>query len=174
MAPKRANSKATASIDDAVKAVLLAKKKGKAPIGDDIPQEAFDDDAVNNKRQRQDNQPMLEGTARTCNSEGAPQAPPPGFTHPEGEDTIEDSKIIGISIEDQLKLRALRIKNNHLQKQKEILEAKRQRITMQAKIGQMILDEEQKAGELEQQIVDIQGEGPYHLQNGPLITLAAF
>jgi hypothetical protein len=75
MAPKRANSKAAASIDDASKAALLAEKKGKAPIGDDISLEAFDDDAVNNKRQGQDNQPMLEGTARTCNSEGAPQAP---------------------------------------------------------------------------------------------------
>ena len=51
MAPKRANSKAATSIDDAMKADLLAKKKGKAPIVDDIPQEAFDDEAVNSKRQ---------------------------------------------------------------------------------------------------------------------------
>jgi hypothetical protein len=71
---------------------------------------------------------------RTCSSEGAPQAPPPGFTPPEGEDTIEDGEVIGISAEDQLKLRALRIKNNHMQKKKEILEAKRQRVTMQAKV----------------------------------------
>jgi hypothetical protein len=52
MAPKRANSKAIASIDDAAKAALLAEKKGKDPIVDDIPHEAFDDDAVNSKRQR--------------------------------------------------------------------------------------------------------------------------
>jgi hypothetical protein len=45
---------------------------------------------------------------------------------------------------------------------------------MQAKIGQMILDEEQKARELKQQIADIQGEGPYYLQHGPLITSTAF
>jgi hypothetical protein len=45
---------------------------------------------------------------------------------------------------------------------------------MQTKIRQMILDEEQKALELEQQIADIQGEGPYHLQRGPLITLVVF
>ena len=70
---------------------------------------------------------------RNYSSEGAPRAPPPGFAPLEGEDTIEDGEIIGISTEDQLKLRALRIKNNHLQKQKEILEAKRQRVTMQAK-----------------------------------------
>jgi hypothetical protein len=76
----------------------------------------------------------------------------------EGEDTIEDDEVIGISAEDQLKLRALRIKNNHLQKQKEILEAKHQRVTMQAKVRQMILDEEQKARELEQEITLIQGE----------------
>jgi hypothetical protein len=89
---------------------------------------------------------------RTCSSEGAPQAPPPGFAPPEGEDTIEDGEVIGISAEDQLKLRALCIKNNHLQKQKEILEAKRQRLTMQAKVRQMIQDEEQRARELEQEI----------------------
>jgi hypothetical protein len=89
------------------------------------PQEAFEDDAVNNKRQRQDH-PTPDDTVRTCSSEGAPQAPPPGFAPPKGEDTIEDGEVIGISAEDQLKLRALRIKNNHLQKQKEILEAKRQ------------------------------------------------
>ena len=46
-------------------------------------------------------------------------------------------------------MRTHRIKNNHLQKQKEILAAKRQRITMQAKVRQMILDDEQKAKELD-------------------------
>ena len=51
-----------------------------------------------------------------------------------GEDTIEDGEVIGILAEDQLKLRALRIKNNHLQKQKETLEAKHQRVTMQTKV----------------------------------------
>jgi hypothetical protein len=63
---------------------------------------------------------------------------------------MKDGEIIDISAEDQLKLRALRIKNNHLQKQKEILVAKRQRINMQAKVRQMILDDEQKAQEVEQ------------------------
>jgi hypothetical protein len=60
------------------------------------------------------------------------------------------------------------IKNNHLQKEKEILEAKRQRITMQAKVRQMIQDEEQRARELEQEIVLFQGEGLYNLQREPL------
>jgi hypothetical protein len=100
MAPKRANSKVVVSIIDAAKAALLAEKKGKAPIADDIPQEVFDDDVVNNKRQSQDNQPTPEGTVCTCSSEGAPQAPLPGFAHPEGKDTVEDDEIIGISIED--------------------------------------------------------------------------
>jgi hypothetical protein len=54
-------------------------------------------------------------------------------------------------------LQALRITNNHLQKQKEILAAKCQRIIIHAKVRQMIPDEEQKAKELEQQIVDMQG-----------------
>jgi hypothetical protein len=35
---------------------------------------------------------------------------------------------------------------------------------MQAKVRQMILDEEQKARELEQQITDMQGKDPYHMQ----------
>jgi hypothetical protein len=65
MAPKRATSKAASSIYDAAKAALLADKKGKAPLLDDIPQEAFDDEAVSNKRQRQDNLPTPEGTTRT-------------------------------------------------------------------------------------------------------------
>jgi hypothetical protein len=150
MAPKRATSKAAASIDDAAKAALLVEKKGKA-LADTTHQEAFKYDIVNSKRQRQDH-PTPDGTVCTCSSEGAPQAPPPGFTPPEGKDTIEDREVIGISAKDQLKLRALFIKNNHLQKQKEILEAKRQRITMQAKVRQLIQDEEQRARELEQEI----------------------
>jgi hypothetical protein len=164
--PKRATSKAAASIDDAVKAALLVEKKGKA-LEDTTLQEAFEDDAVNSKRQRQDHL-TPDGTVRTCSFEGAPQAPPPGFAPPEGEDTIVDGEVIDISAEDQLKLRALRIKNNHMQKQKEILEAKRQRITMQAKVRQMIQDEEQRARELEQEITLIQGEGLYNLQRGSL------
>jgi hypothetical protein len=55
---------------------------------------------------------------------------------------------------------ALRIKNNHLLKQKEILAAKSQRINMQAWVRQMILNEEHKARELEQHIVEMQGEDP--------------
>jgi hypothetical protein len=50
MAPKRASSKATASIDDAAKVALLAEKKGKA-LADNTLQEAFEDDAVNSQRQ---------------------------------------------------------------------------------------------------------------------------
>jgi hypothetical protein len=54
--------------------------------------------------------PTSDGTVRTCSSEGAPQAPPPGFAPPEGEETIEDGEVIGFSAEDQLNLRALCIK----------------------------------------------------------------
>jgi hypothetical protein len=68
----------------------------------------------------------------------------------EADDIIKDGEVLGISAEDQLKLRALYIKNNHLEKQKEILTTKCQRINMQAKVRQMILDEVQKARELEQ------------------------
>jgi hypothetical protein len=38
----------------------------------------------------------------------------------------------------------------------------------------MILDEEQKAYKLEQQIAYMQDEGTYHMPRGPLITLATF
>jgi recombination DNA repair RAD52 pathway protein len=98
MALKRASSKAAASIDEAAKTALLTEKKGKALV-DNTLQEAFEDDAVYNKRQRQDNT-TPNGTVRTCSSEGAPRAPPPGFATSEGEDTIEDCEIIGILPED--------------------------------------------------------------------------
>jgi hypothetical protein len=39
---------------------------------------------------------------------------------------FKDGEVIGVSAEEHLQLRALRIKNRNLQKQKEILEAKRQ------------------------------------------------
>jgi hypothetical protein len=164
MAPKRASSKASPSIDEAAKAALLAEKKRQGPRGQ-YPQEAFEDEVVN-KRQCQDH-PTPEGTLRTCSSGGVPQAPPTGFAPPEGEDAIEDGEVIGISAEDQLQLRALRIKNHNLQKQKDILEAKRQRVTAQAKVRKMIQDEEQRARELEQEIALMQGEGQYNLQHGP-------
>jgi hypothetical protein len=70
---------------------------------------------------------------------------PPGFAPPEGADATEDGEVIGVSAEEQLQLRALRIKNRNLQKQKEIIEAKCQRVSAQAKVRQMIRDEEQKA-----------------------------
>jgi hypothetical protein len=164
MAPKRASSKAAPSVDEAAKVALLAEKKGKA-LTDNTPQEACEDEVLS-KRQRND-PPTPKGTLRTCSSGGQPQVPPPGFAPPEGEDAIEDGKVIGISAEEQLQLRALRIKNRNLQKQKDILEAKRQRVTTQAKVRQMIRDEEQKARELKQEITLMQSEGQHDLQHGP-------
>jgi hypothetical protein len=58
----------------------------------------------------------------------------PGFAPPEGEDTTDDGEVIGVLAEEQLQLRALRIKNRNLQKQKDIFEAKRQHVTAQAKV----------------------------------------
>jgi hypothetical protein len=113
MAPKRASSKAAPSVDKAAKAALLAEKKGKA-LADNTPQEACEDEALS-KRQRNEH-PTPEGTLGTCSSGGLPQAPPPGFTPPEGEDATEDGEVIGVSAEEQLQLRALRIKNHNLQK----------------------------------------------------------
>jgi hypothetical protein len=159
MAPKRASSKA----NEAAKAALLTEKKGKALV-DTTHQEACEDDTLS-KRQRNE-QPTLEGSLRTCSSGGQPQLPP-GFAPPEGADATEDGEVIGVSAEEQLQLRAFRIKNRNLQKQKEILEDKRQRVSAQAKVRQMIRDEEQKAQELEQELALMQREGQLGLQHGP-------
>jgi hypothetical protein len=85
MAPKKASSKA----DEAAKAALLAAKKGKAlALTNTTHQEATEDDAL-----------------RTCGPEGQPQPPP---------DLTKDGEVLGVSAEEQLQLRALRIKNrNH-------------------------------------------------------------
>jgi hypothetical protein len=122
MAPKRASSKAAPSVDEAAKAALLAEKKGKALV-DTTHQEACEDDALS-KRQRNE-QPTPKGTLCTCSSGGQPQSPP-GFAPLEGEDATKDGEVIDVWAEEQLQLRALRIKNRNLQAQKEILEAKRQ------------------------------------------------
>jgi hypothetical protein len=78
-----------------------------------------------------------------------------------------DGEVIDVSAEEQLQLRVLCIKNRNLQKQKEILEAKCQRVSAQAKVRQMIRDEEQRARELEQEIAIMQREGQHDLQHGP-------
>jgi hypothetical protein len=154
MAPKKASSKA----DEAAKAALLAAKKGKAlALTHSTHQEATEDDA---------HRTCEDDAHRTCSPEGQPQ-PPPDFAPPEGTDFTEDGEVIGVSVEEQLQLRALRIKNRNLQRQKEILEAKRQRVSAQAKVRQMIRDEEQKAQELEQEIALMQREGHFGLQQGP-------
>jgi hypothetical protein len=70
MAPKKLTSKATTSLDDAMKATLIG----------DVPHEALEDGANNNKRPRTENPPTPEGTVRMCVSEGLPRNPPPGFT----------------------------------------------------------------------------------------------
>jgi hypothetical protein len=164
MAPKRASLKAAPSVDKAAKAALLAEKKGKA-LADNTDQEACEDEALS-KRQRHE-KPIPEGTLRTCSFGGQPQVPPPGFAPPKGEDTTEDIEVISVSAEEQLQLRALRIKNSNLQKQKDFLEAKSQRVTVQAMVRQMIRDEEQRARELEQEIALMQGEGQHDVQHGP-------
>jgi hypothetical protein len=163
MAPKRASSKVAPSIDEAAKAALLAEKKGKA-LADNTPQEACKDEALS-KRQRNEH-PTLEGTLRTYSSGGLPQEPP-RLPPPEGEDATEDGEVINVSAEEQLQLWALRIKNRNLQKQKDILEAKRQCVTTQAKVRQMIRDEEQKARELGQEIALMQNRGQHDLQHVP-------
>jgi hypothetical protein len=152
MAPKKASSK----VDEAAKAALLAARKGKA-LTQSTHQEATEDDIL---RTREDD------TLRTCGPEGQSQ-PPPGFAPPEGADLTEDGEVLGVSAEEQLQLRALCLKNRNLQRQKEILEAKRQRVSALAKVRQMIRDEEQKAQYLEREIALMQRKGHLGLQHGP-------
>jgi hypothetical protein len=113
MAPKRASSKAAPSVDEAAKVALLAEKKGKALADADNTHQGTGEDEAHNKRQRND-QHTPEGTLRTCSSGGQPQVPPPGFAPPEGEDATEDGEVLGVSTEEQLQLRALRLKNRNL------------------------------------------------------------
>jgi hypothetical protein len=154
MAPKKVNSKA----DEAAKAALLAARKGKAlALTQSTHQEATEDDVLRTCK---------DDTLRTCGPEGQSQ-PPPGFAPLEGADLTEDGEVLGISAEEQLQLRALRLKNRNLQRQKEILEAKRQRVSALAKVRQMIRDEEQKAQDLEREIALMQREGRLGLQHGP-------
>jgi hypothetical protein len=154
MAPKKASAKA----DEAVKAALLAAKKGKAlALTHSTHQEATEDDVLRT---------CEDDALRACGPEGQPQ-PPPGFAPPEGANLTEDGEVLSVSAEEQLQLRALRIKNRNLQRQKEILEAKRQRVSALAKVRQMIHDEEQKAQDLEREIALMQREGHLDLQHGP-------
>jgi hypothetical protein len=154
MAPKKASSKA----DDATKVALLAAKKGKAlALTHSTHQEATEDDVLRT---------CEDDALRTCGPEGQSQ-PPPGFAPPEGADLTEDGEVLGVSAEEQLQLRALCLKNRNLQRQKEILEAKRQRVSALAKVRQMIHDKEQKAQDLEREIALMQREGHLGLQHGP-------
>jgi hypothetical protein len=152
MAPKRANPKA----DEAAKAALLTARKGKAlALTHSTHQEATEDNVP---------RACEDDTLRTCDPEGQPQLPS-GFAPPEGADLTEDGEVLDVSAEEQLQLRALRLKNHNLQRQKEILEAKRQRVSALVKVRQMIRDEEQKAQELEREIALMQREGHSGLQH---------
>jgi hypothetical protein len=117
MAPKKASSKA----DEAAKAALLAAKKGKAlALTHSTHQEAAEDDVPRT---------CEDDALRTCGL-GQPQPPPGfappegadltedgevlGFAPPEGADLTEDGEVLGVSAEEQLQLRALRLKNHNL------------------------------------------------------------
>jgi hypothetical protein len=102
MAPKRANPKA----DEAAKAALLAARKGKTlALTQSTHQEPHSEDNV--PRTCEDD------TFRTCGPEGQSQ-PLPGFAPLEGADLTEDGEVLGVSAEEQLQLRALRLKNRNL------------------------------------------------------------
>jgi hypothetical protein len=147
-----------ASGDETAKAALLAAKKGKAlALTHSTHHEATEDDVLRT---------CEDDALRTCGPEGQSQRPQ-GFAPPEGVDLTEDGEALGVSAEEQLQLCALRLKNRNLQRQKEILEAKRQRVSALAKVRQMIHDEEQKAQDLEREIALMQREGHLGLQHGP-------
>jgi hypothetical protein len=101
MAPKKATSKATTSLDDTTK-TALAEKKDKAALVGEIPQEALEDGAVNSKRPRTENPPLKASFARAA-LKASPRTlrqalPPPPPS--EANDIIEDGEVLGISGED--------------------------------------------------------------------------
>jgi hypothetical protein len=131
--PKKTTSKATTSLDDAAKATLV-EKKGKAALVGEVPQEAPENDgAVKTSVLTQRTHPPRRHRSHV-QLYGPLSEPSARFYPSESDDIMEDGEVLGISAEDQLKLRALRIKNNHMQKQKEILVTKRHDINMQAKV----------------------------------------
>jgi hypothetical protein len=98
MAPKKATSKATSSLDDTTKAAL-AEKKGKATLVSDVPHEALDDGVVNSKQPCSENPPTLR--APFAHAALKDYLGPSMRLHPpEANDVIEDGKILGISAED--------------------------------------------------------------------------
>jgi hypothetical protein len=116
MAPKKVTTRASTALDDATEAAI-AEKKGKATLTSDTLQTTTKNEAgaLNRKHPRTKDPLTPEGSIHTCSSEDPPwDDVPPGFSPTEAEDTMEEGKVMGISAEDQLKLRALRIKNNHL------------------------------------------------------------
>jgi hypothetical protein len=104
MAPKKVNSKA----DEAAKAALLAAKKGKAlALTHSTHHEATEDDILRT---------CEDDALRTCGPEGQSQ-PPKASPHRRARTSPRTC----VSAEEQLQLRALRLKNRNLQRQKEIL-----------------------------------------------------
>jgi hypothetical protein len=107
MASKKTTTRASTSQDDATKAALT-EKKGKAALVDDTLQvvaENVEAGVINTKQPRIKDPPTPEGTIRMCSSEDPPRDHvPPGFTHVEALDVMEEGKVLGISTEDQLKL----------------------------------------------------------------------
>jgi hypothetical protein len=101
MAPKRATLKVVTSIDNAAKTALLAEKKGKAPLVDDRrPSTTRPSTAKDNAKTIRLCQRVLLAPATLREYAMYPcQASPL-----EAEDIVEDSEILGISAEDQLKL----------------------------------------------------------------------
>jgi hypothetical protein len=136
MDPKKVTTRASCSLDEAMKTTLI-DKKDKATLAEDTPLTTFENnetEAVNNKHPQTEDLPTLEGNVHTSSFKYLPHDDPPsrfapiGYLPTEGDgDILQEGKDLRILAEDQLKLRALRIKTNHLQKQREVLTAKRQR-----------------------------------------------
>jgi hypothetical protein len=133
MASKNVITRATTSLDDASKATLI-EKKGKAVLADNtLPNVAETNKTgpANSKHPCDEDGPTPKGSIHTYTDDLPLEDSPPGFPpmgpHPvqEEQDNFQDGENLGISSEDQLKLRNLSIRNNHIQKHQEVLAAKR-------------------------------------------------
>jgi hypothetical protein len=119
MAPKKVTTRASSSLDETTK-VTLVDKKGKATLAEDtLPTITKNNETgvVNNKHPHTEDPPTPEGSVHTCSSKGLshddtpPRFVPVAHLPTQGvEDNLQDGEDLGISADDQLKLRALCIK----------------------------------------------------------------
>jgi hypothetical protein len=86
---------------------------------------------------------------------------------------LQDSRDLGINIEEQLLLKSLRMHNANLQKQRDAIAAKQQRSEAEARVRLLIQQEKEHLLALEQEISQLQAHDPTHPSQGH-VRLSSF